>query len=400
MNIIKKIYCRTLQAGFRMAQPWLPYREPEICNSVEEILPVLKEKNIRSVLLVTGPFLRKSGATEILEKLIGDAQIHLAVYDRTNPNPTTQNVAEAKQMYLKEGCECLIAMGGGSPIDCAKAVGASIVRPEKSLHQLKGVLKVRKKIPMLFAIPTTAGTGSEVTLAAVITDEKTHCKYPINDFVLIPQVAVLDPKLTFSLPPQLTATTGMDALTHAVEAYIGRSTNRKTRADSLQATRLIFENLRHAYQEPKNYEARKQMLHASYLAGEAFSVSYVGYVHAVAHTLGGQYNIPHGLANAVLLPIVLEEYGSAVYKKLHELAISAGVATEEDSDENAAKTFIREIRRLNEEMQIPRTLDEIQKEDIESMAKKAEQEGNPLYPVPVLMDAKRLQEIYEKAASV
>ena len=188
----------------------------------------------------------------------------------------------------------------------------------------------------------------------------------------------------------------MDALTHAVESYIGNSTNKKTRSHALNATKLIFENIEKAYNDGTDYEARKNMLHAAYLAGEAFSISYVGYVHAVAHTLGGKYNVPHGLANSVLLPLVLEEYGSVAYKKLHKLAIAAGVASDSDSDEVAAKAFIQAIRGMNARMNIPSVLEGIKKEDIPVMAALADKEGNPLYPVPVLMDAKELETFYYK----
>ena len=396
MNIFKQILCRTVHMGFRLVKPLLPYREPKILDSIEEIPQTLQEEGINSVLLVTDGFLRKSGATAPLEKIIMDAGIHLAVYDKTQPNPTIYNVEEAKALFIKENCKCLIALGGGSAMDCAKAVGACIARPKKNLNQLKGVLRVLRKIPILIAIPTTAGTGSEVTLAAVITDPDTHHKYPINDFVLIPSYAVLDAKLTFTLPPHLTSTTGMDALTHAVEAYIGNSTNKKTRWNALEATRLIFANIEKAYNDGTDYEARKNMLHAAYLAGEAFSISYVGYVHAVAHPLGGQYNIPHGLANSVLLPIVLEEYGSVIYEKLHKLAVATGIATVEEADEDAAKRFIQAIRDMNARMNIPSTLEGIREEDITIMAEHADKEGNPLYPVPVLMDAKELEKFYYK----
>ncbi len=396
MNVFRKVWCRTIHVAFRMAKPLLPYRRPQIRNSVLEIPEVLKQEKIDSVLLVTDGFLRKSGATASLEQAITDAGIHLAVYDKTQPNPTTYNVAEAQAMYKEEKCKGLIALGGGSAMDCAKAVGACIARPGKTLSQLKGVMHVMKKIPTLIAIPTTAGTGSEVTLAAVITDPDTKHKYPINDFVLIPHYAVLDANLTRTLPPHLTSTTGMDALTHAVEAYIGLSTTKKTRWDALEATRLIFENIEKAYTDGQNLEARANMLQAAFLAGEAFSMSYVGYVHAVAHPLGGQYNIPHGLANAVLLPLVLESYGSAIYKKLHKMAIAAGIATESDTAEAAAKRFIQAIYDMNARMNIPTTLDGIQEADIPLMADHADHEGNPLYPVPVLMDAQELAQFYYK----
>ena len=235
----------------------------------------------------------------------------------------------------------LSVLGGGSSLDCAKAVGARAAKPKQSLAKMKGILKVHKRLPLLIAIPTTAGTGSETTLAAVITDAETRHKYTINDFPLIPRYAVLDPKVTLSLPPFITATTGMDALTHAVETYIGNSTTYRTRKDALLAVRLIFENIDTVYTDGKDVNARRNMLHASFYAGCAFTKSYVGYVHAVAHSLGGEYNVPHGYANAVLLPFVLEAYrasghGNSSYaKKLHRLAVAAGVA-ENDTPHDAA----------------------------------------------------------------
>ena len=257
-----------------------------------------------------------------------------------------------------------------------------------------------RAIPTLVAIPTTAGTGSEATLAAVITDAKTRHKYTINSFPLIPSYAVLDPAITFTLPPHLTATTGMDALTHAVEAYIGRSTTAETREMALEAAALIFGNILKAYRDGYDRKARENMLRAAYLAGAAFSKSYVGYVHAVAHSLGGQYNIPHGLANAVLLPIVLEMYGDSVHKKLYRVAVRAGVCDSWDTYGQGAGKFIEAVRSLNRSMGIPVKLKGIKKEDIELMARHADREANPLYPVPKLMDAKELEEIYYRAADM
>ena len=315
-----------------------------------------------------------------------------------HPNPTVQNVEEARTLYIRENCEALIAFGGGSSMGCAKAVGARIAYPKKTLQKMKGLLRVLRRIPPLVAIPTTAGTGSEVTVTAVITDSERQHKYTMNNFTMIPSYAVLDPAVTFTLPPSLTATTGMDALTHAVEAYIGGSTTKETRTLALEAVRLIFANIETAYKDGNDYTARKNMLHAAYIAGIAFSQSYVGYIHAVAHSLGGQYNIPHGLANAVLMPIVLEDYGAAVYKKLHALGVAAGVAAETDSEKIGAEKFIAAIRALNRNMGIPETLTGIRKADIPVMAKHAAKEANPLYPVPVLMNAKELETFYHKVA--
>lgn len=383
---------------FYIAKPFLPYHKPKILKQVNDIPKLLKKNNKTSVLLITDTSLRSIGITSTLEKQLKQYGISCTVYDKTKANPIVDNIEEALQSYKENHCQALIAFGGGSAIDCAKIVGARIAKPTKKVNQMKGTLRILRKIPMLIAIPTTAGTGSEATPAAVITDAKTNHKYTINDFCLTPSYAILDPKVTFSLPPHLTATTGMDALTHAVEAYIGHSTTKITRAQSAQATRLIFENIEKAYLDGNDYTARANMLKASYLAGMAFSMSYVGYVHSVAHTLGGAYNIPHGLANSVLLPVVLEEYGKSVYKKLYELAVFCNIADANDTYEIATRKFINKIRELNKNMNIPTTISGIRKEDIPLMAKYADKEANPLYPVPKLMDAKELELFYSKIA--
>ncbi len=264
---------------------------------------------------------------------------------------------------------------------------------------MEGILKIWHRLPLLIAVPTTAGTGSETTLAAVITDADTHHKYAINDFNLIPDYAVLEPSVTYGLPPQLTATTGMDALTHAIEAYIGRSTTKQTRSAAVEAIQLIFANLQNAYNNGNDKTARHHMLRASYLAGTAFTKSYVGYVHAVAHSLGGCYGIPHGLANSVLLPVILEAYGTAAHKKLARLARLTGIS-DSDLDAVAAGEFIRHIRNMNLSMNIPETLDGIRNEDIPKLARYADKEANPLYPVPVLWGPSKLEQMYHLVQEV
>lgn len=398
MNPIKAIYCRSVQAVLRAALPVLPYREPQVFHSCGELSTVFQKENIRRVLIVTDAGIVRSGIAAQLEAVLDEDDISYAVYDQTRPNPTVVNVEQALSLYRRYRCQALIAIGGGSSMDCAKAVGARLARPGTPLGKLKGTLRILRPLPTLIAIPTTAGTGSETTLAAVITDTQAQHKYVMNDFVLIPKYAVLDARLTLSLPPHLTATTGMDALTHAVEAYIGRSTTRQTRQEALEATRLVFANVERAYRNGKDYEARSNMLTAAYRAGIAFSRSYVGYVHAVAHSLGGQYNIPHGLANAVLLPYVLESYGSCIHRKLHDLAVAAGIASPQEEDARAAAKFIRAIRQLNARMGIPETLEGIRPEDIPVMAAHAEKEANPLYPVPRLMTREELTFFYEQVA--
>ena len=394
MNTLRKIYCRAFQKAFHIAIPFLPYRKPKIAGSVKELPEIIMRHKCTHVLIITDGGIMKLGLTRRLEKALKEAGIPYTIYDKTVANPTTVNVREALELYHKEDCDAIIGFGGGSSMDCAKAVGACAVKPNQSLAQMKGILKVHKKLPLLMAVPTTAGTGSETTLAAVITDADTRYKYAINDFPLIPRYAVLDPKVTLSLPPFITATTGMDALTHAVEAYIGNSTTIDTRRDALKAVKLIFENIDIAYEHGDNIQARRNMLHASFYAGCAFTKSYVGYVHAVAHSLGGQYNVPHGLANAILLPLVLREYGSCIDKKLHRLAIAAGLADKNTPDHEAAELFIRAIEEMKERLGIVNIVKEIQETDIPKLAHYADKEANPLYPVPKLMDASELEKFY------
>lgn len=394
MNLIQHICCRAYQGVFRAALPFLPYREPEILHHCEELPDTLKQHKIKKILIVTDPGIVACGLMTKITSVLAKEKISYSVYDQTSANPTVRNVEEALALYQKEHCKALLAIGGGSAMDCAKALGARIACPKKTLGQLKGTLHVLHRIPLLIAVPTTAGTGSENTLAAVITDSEKKHKYVLNDFVLIPRYAILDAELTYSLPPHLTATTGMDALTHAVEAYIGRSTTKETREKALLAVKTIYQNIETAYHDGHNHAAREQMLNAAYLAGFAFSRSYVGYVHAVAHSLGGQYNIPHGLANAVLLPEVLESYGSCIHKKLHMLGCAAGVCTEQDSIKAGAGKFIASIRTLNKNMGIPDFLSGIQERDIETMSVHAAKEANPLYPVPKLMTRRELEAFY------
>ncbi len=394
MNKAKKLYCRTFQTGLKIALPFLPYRKPEVIGSVKTIPDILRKRKCSHALIITDTGIRSLGLTKRLENVLTKDGIPFCIYDKTVANPTTANVAEALELYLSNGCDAIIGFGGGSSMDCAKAVGARIAKPKQSLAKMKGILKVHKKLPLLIAIPTTAGTGSETTLAAVITDAETRHKYAINDFPLIPRYAVLDPKVTLSLPPFITATTGMDALTHAVEAYIGKSTTYGTRKDALLAVRLIFENIDKAYTNGSDIDARRNMLHASFYAGCAFTKSYVGYVHAVAHSLGGEYNVPHGLANAILLPFVLEAYGPCIHKKLHHLAVAAGISAKDTPYDTAAGEFIEAIKAMKKRFDIGDKVKEIQEVDIPKLSHYADKEANPLYPVPVLMDAEELEQFY------
>lgn len=396
MNRFKKVYCRVFQFAFRAMLPLMPYHEPYILHNTDAVAARLKKKGIGRILLVTDKGIVKAGLTEGLTQALEAHGIAWTLYDDTVPNPTIDNVEQARALYLENYCQALVALGGGSTIDCAKVTAARVACPKKSVAKMRGLLRICRRLPLLIAAPTTAGTGSETTLAAVITDSRTHHKYPINDFSLIPPFALLDWRLTEGLPPYLTATTGMDALTHAVEAYIGGSTNRYTRAMAEEAVCLIRAHLADAVSDGHNETARRCMIRAAFCAGNAFTRSYVGYVHGIAHSLGGQYGVPHGLANAVILPWVLEAYGENCHRRLAKLARVCGVASKSAPDNEAAEKFIRWAREMNRSFGIPQYIECIREEDIPVMARHADAESNPLYPVPKLMDAAELAVLYHK----
>ena len=388
---VKNLWYRTYQKVLKLAMCFMNWKEPELLEGEGAVLKLpafIKAKGINKVLIVTDKGLMNLKMLDPLFEELKKVGVDYAIYDGVQPNPTIPSIEECRKIYLDNKCEGIIAFGGGSPMDCAKAAAARVVKPKQSVRKMRGYLKVNKKLPPFFAVPTTAGTGSETTLAAVVTDPETHEKNAICDGSLRPKYAVLDPALTVGLPPHITSTTGMDALTHAVESYIGKSNVKSTIKYAEDAVMLIHANLEIAYFNGKDMEARNNMLKASYYAGNAFTRAFVGYVHAIAHNLGGMYNTPHGLANAVILPYVLEWYGSSVYKPLSKLADLIGITNEDMSIEEKAKAYIAEIKRMNKTMNIPEKFDFIKEEDIPTLVKRALKEGNPGYPVPKIMTPK------------
>lgn len=396
MWTIQKGAYRLNQAVMRNLVKTLKFTEPELltgARSVRELPKSVKSRGIDKALVVTDKVLMGLGKLDGLFEALKENGVSFIVYDEVQPNPTIANIEAAHRMYIDNGCQGIIAFGGGSSMDCAKAAGARVTNENKSVSQMRGPLKIRKKLPPLFAVPTTAGTGSEVTIAAVVTDPSTHEKYAIMDPKLVPLVAALDPELTIGLPPHITSTTGMDALTHAVEAYIGHNGTSYTDKNAEEATALIYKYLEKVYQDGSDIGAREQMLLASYKAGIAFTRAYVGYVHAIAHTLGGLYGVPHGLGNAVVLPYVLDYFGSSVYGKLAKLAVAAGLGKSDEDEELLAKRFIDSIKTMNKNMNIPTGFKEIKAEDVPLIVKRVLKESNPGYPVPKIMDKKECTEI-------
>ena len=392
----KKVWYRTYQKVLKLAMCFMNWSEPQLFEGEDSVLKLpkfIKDKNINKVLVVTDKGLMNLHILDPLFDELKKEEIEFVVFDGVQPNPTIPNIEECKELYIQNNCQGIIACGGGSPMDCAKAAGARVVKPKQSIRKMRGYLKVGKKLPPFFAVPTTAGTGSETTLAAVVSDPETHEKNSICDMALRPRYAVLDPKLTVGLPPHITSTTGMDALTHAVESYIGKSNVKSTIKYAEEATKLIHANLEKAYTNGKDLEARSNMLKGSYLAGCAFTRGFVGYVHAIAHNLGGLYNTPHGLANAVILPHVLRWYGKVIYPRLAKLADLIGIAQDKTTTEEKGKAFIEEIERMNKAMNIPDKFDFIKEEDISILVTRALKEGNPGYPVPKIMNASDCEQV-------
>ncbi|MBR5566391.1 MAG: iron-containing alcohol dehydrogenase [Roseburia sp.] len=391
---LRNVYYRVRQFGFSAFMYLAPLRDAKVLSgagSIYKIPELVKQEGLKKVLVVTTPgFIRRGSLTPFFESLT-KAGVSYAVFSEVQPDPTTDCIEEAVAHYSKEQCEAIIAIGGGSVIDCSKALGARIARPKKSIPQMAGLLKVLKRIPNIYAVPTTAGTGSEATAGAVITNAADHYKFTILDLCLVPQYAILDPELTVGLPAHITAVTGMDALTHAVEAYTNRFCSPTAKKQAYEAVKLIYENLLTAYEDGSNIKARENMLLASYYAGMAINSNFIGYVHALAHGIGGLYGVTHGMANAIIMPYVLEAFGDAASKKLSNLAELVGIGGA--SEQKNAKAFIDSIREMNKKMNIPDKVAELQEKDFKTLTSRAVKEGNPTYPVPVIWEEKKFEEV-------
>lgn len=381
-----KTYCRIFQGVMKIGNYFMGYRTPEYIEGagcVKRLPAQVKAKGVKKVLLVTDNGLLKFGVPNGLINAMKNEGLAFEIFSDLQPNPTDENVEAGYKMFKETGCDGIIALGGGSSMDCAKGIAAKNAHPRKTIAQLQGLLKVHKAICPFWAVPTTAGTGSETTVAAVITDSKTHHKASINDPAILPKYAVLDPELTKDLPPFITATTGMDALCHAVEAYTNHTYNTKEEDDrAKEAVKLIYDYLYRAYKDGTDMEARQKMQLAAFHAGRAFTRGCVGYVHAVGHTLGGLYGVAHGLAMSVILPHVMRQFGPAVYDKLADLADVCGMVA--STKQEKAEMFISWIESMKEKMDIPKGFDCIKDEDIDQIIEWADKEANPLYPVPVV----------------
>ncbi len=373
------------------------FREPTLIKGAGSSTKLGNILEGKRVLIISTPSMIRHGLLEPIVESLKEKGIESFVFSDVVPNPTFESIYRCRDFAKENNTNAILAIGGGSALDTAKAVICLLTSKYDDLNKFKGMLKVKKKYPLFIAIPTTAGSGSEVTVAAVVTNEKNGDKFAISDPKLIPDYAVLDPNLLANLPKSVIATTGMDALTHAVESYIGHSNYKKTAIFAKTAVSLISENLYAFYENPHNQQAVLNMQYAAYLAGQAFTKSYVGYVHALAHSIGGKYNVPHGEANAILLPYVLEAYGKSCDKSLTEL--DKIVQTRQENSNLCSKEhFMSWIRDLNDRMSVGNRLGSIIKsEDLDELAAHADKEANPTYPVPKELNKEELKAIYLEA---
>lgn len=350
----------------------------------------------KKVLIVSDEVLHKLGVLKPIQEALDSNGVESVIFDAVKPDPTFDIVDEGSEFFGKHKCDSVLAVGGGSSIDAGKAIALATGNRVKKSIRLAGPYRARRAPKPFYAIPTTAGTGSEVTLAAVISHPQTHMKMPIADHRTLPLAAALDPEIMKGMPPHITAATGMDALTHAIESYLATTATRRTDLYARSAVKMIFENLPVAYDKGNNLKAREQMALASFNAGYAFTQTLVGYVHGIAHQLGSKYGTPHGLANALVLPLVLEFSKDQVEERLAQLAKEIGLGKKSDSDAQLAQHFIDSVYDLRKQIGIPATLKDLKAKDIPELAKAALKETHYTYPVPKYMDQKTCEQLIAK----
>jgi alcohol dehydrogenase len=386
---LKVLFFRIWQFILKWTTKVLTFRTPELFTGPGSALQlcdhIATRTGVTNLLVVTDAMLVKIGLIDPLIGRLNVAGVRTVVYDGVQPNPTIEQIETGLSILRRDGCTAILAVGGGSSIDAAKVIAARATNPHK-ITWMAGLMRVIFKPMPLYAVPTTAGTGSEVTIAAVVSDPSTTRKFAIMDPKLVPVAAALDGSLMTGLPAPITAATGMDALTHAVEAYISRNWTPATDAEALEATRLIMQNLPEAVKNGSNVQARQNMALASFKAGVAFTTAGVGYVHAIAHNFGAYYHLPHGLANAIILPRVLDYSKPECTARLAKLAEVSGLRKGTESEAELADAFIARVRALNAEFGIPTQVEKLRESDIPEIADKALSEAYWFYAVPRYMD--------------
>lgn len=396
MTLLNTLYNKTYLLALRLVSKFVS-KPNQISfvgsGSLEQLCAHITRMGLTNVLLVTDKPLVDLGIAKRVVDGIEANGGQVVIYDGVLPDPTTIMVDAGVEQFNSNNCDAVLALGGGSSIDTAKGVAAAATNGD--IASLVGVMKVKNRVAPLFAIPTTSGTGSEVSVAAVISDAQTHAKGLMIDVGLVPSAIALDPSVMLGMPKFVTAATGMDALTHGIETYVSTWANDDVKTYSGLAVKLIFKNLPIVFDQGEDVNAREAMALGSYYAGLSLNISGVGNVHAIAHQLGGKYGIPHGLVNAVVLPHVLERSHSLMAKGLAELAELAGIGEDSDSDSVRSLKFIDEVKALNERLGMPLGFEQIQENDMAGLAKDAVNEGRT-YPVPELYDSSDVVDILKK----
>ena len=359
-------------------------------DAVSSLAQRMHKDKLKNALIVTTAGAVKRGYVEKVADALRHSGIESAVFSGVLPDPTYRNVNEGLNVQQAHGCDCVLALGGGSTMDAAKAIVLAATN-DKPLEKLIGIRKGRNKPLPLYAVPTTSGTASEVTQAAVISEDETHKKRFIIDTRTISRAAALDPSLSASLPPAITAETGMDALTHAIEAYLGKLSTAETDALSVEAIVAIFEHLPVVHKDGGNLESRLAMAKASLVAGKAFRRSPLGYVHAISHQLGALYGLPHGLGNAILLPFVVEYSKDVAETKLAKLAVALGLGTSSESASVLADKVVDALKQLNDDLEIPMRVASLNPGDIPEVARRAYDEALSIHAAPKYMGKKDLE---------
>lgn len=387
-----------LIAGFKVLSRVLPIPKPTLFTgpgSSLELCSAIAHLGTRKVLIVTDKVLLELGLLDAIIAKLGELGVGHAIYDGILPDPTNDQVDTGLRLLQQNNCDAVLAFGGGSSMDAAKLICATATN-QKTVAQLTGVLKVRKTCLPLYVVPTTAGTGSEVSVGAVVSDPITHKKSLVIDPKLVPKMAALDGALMTGLPPLITAATGMDALTHAIESYVSVMASEETDDYALAATRLIMENLPKAVENGSDVDVRQAMAMGSFYAGLSMTKASLGYVHAISHSFGAKYRIPHGIGNALVLPHILDYSKNATAQRLAQLANVSGLDVANKSDSEAAQMFIDRIREMLQTFGLSTKLDLLKKQDIPELAKAALKEAHYNYPVPLYMDQRTCEQVIGK----
>ncbi|BCN23995.1 iron-containing alcohol dehydrogenase [Vibrio alfacsensis] len=391
--MLKHLLYRGYTNGLKVAAHILPMPRPTLfsgAGSAYELIEAIAELGFKKLLLVTDEGLAQIGMANQISQSAQSQGLEVVLYSEVKPDPTYEQVEDGLDVYYRSQCDAILALGGGSAMDCAKVIGARVTN-RRPIKRLAGLFRVWRTPAPLFVIPTTSGTGSEVTIAAVVSEPNTHKKTPLMDPKLVPLMAALDANLLLGLPPKITADTGIDALTHALEAYISRNATQETKAYSVAAMKLIFEYLPRAVEKGSDVNARHKMAMASYYAGLAFTKASLGYVHAFSHNLGAKYGLPHGMANGLALLPVLRFSLSEIEPQLS--ALSEALEVGESEEIPSAQAFIDRIENLYQVIGIEQVTDKVQTSDTQELVRLILKEAHWNYPVPKFMNEQECAQI-------